>query len=124
MITGLTPTMVKLRADHADQHAERAAEHATAAVASARNWPRIAPLGAPMALRMPISLVRSVTVTSMMLVMPMPPTSRLDRRDRAEQHGEGLAVLCRRRQQRCLVEDLEVGGAGAADAVAAGSGLR
>ena len=33
-------------------------------------------LGAPMALRMPISLVRSVTVTSMMLVMPMPPTSR------------------------------------------------
>ena len=26
---------------------------------------------------MPISRVRSVTVTSMMLVMPMPPTSRL-----------------------------------------------
>ncbi len=33
------------------------------------------PLGAPSALRMPISLVRSVTVTSMMLVMPIPPTS-------------------------------------------------
>ncbi len=46
-------------------------------VASATNWPRIAPRGAPMALRMPISRVRSVTVTSMMLVMPIPPTSRL-----------------------------------------------
>ena len=32
---------------------------------------------APSALRMPISRVRSVTVTIMMLVMPMPPTSRL-----------------------------------------------
>ena len=31
---------------------------------------------APMALRMPISRVRSVTVTSMMFMMPMPPTSR------------------------------------------------
>ena len=30
---------------------------------------------APMALRMPISRVRSVTVTSMMFMTPMPPTS-------------------------------------------------
>jgi len=30
---------------------------------------------APMALRMPISRVRSVTDTSMMFMMPMPPTS-------------------------------------------------
>ena len=30
---------------------------------------------APMAMRMPISRVRSVTVTSMMFMMPMPPTS-------------------------------------------------
>ena len=29
-----------------------------------------------MALRMPISRVRSVTVTSMIFIMPMPPTSR------------------------------------------------
>ena len=29
----------------------------------------------PIALRMPISRVRSVTVTSMMFMMPMPPTS-------------------------------------------------
>ena len=46
-------------------------------VASIRNWFRITRRGAPSALRMPISRVRSVTVTSMMLVMPMPPTSRL-----------------------------------------------
>ena len=44
-------------------------------VASARNWPRIAERGAPIALRMPISRIRSVTVTSMMLVTPIPPTS-------------------------------------------------
>ena len=31
---------------------------------------------APTALRIPISRVRSVTVTSMMFMMPMPPTSR------------------------------------------------
>ena len=30
---------------------------------------------APMAMRMPISRVRSVTDTSMMFMMPMPPTS-------------------------------------------------
>ena len=32
---------------------------------------------APSALRMPISRVRSVTETSMMFMIPMPPTSRL-----------------------------------------------
>ena len=37
----------------------------------------MAPRRAPTALRMPISRVRSVTVTSMMFVIPMPPTSRL-----------------------------------------------
>jgi len=31
---------------------------------------------APTALRTPISRVRSVTLTSMMFMMPMPPTSR------------------------------------------------
>ena len=44
--------------------------------ASSRNWRRMVPRLAPMALRMPISLVRSVTVTSMMFMMPMPPTIR------------------------------------------------
>ena len=45
--------------------------------ASVRNWPRMAPRGAPIALRIPISRVRSVTVTSMMFMIPMPPTRRL-----------------------------------------------
>ena len=44
--------------------------------ASIRNWLRMVPRLAPMALRMPISRVRSVTVTSMMFMMPMPPTTR------------------------------------------------
>src|SRR5664279_1678003 len=43
--------------------------------ASIRNWLRTTDLGAPMALRMPISRVRSVTVTSMMFMTPIAPTS-------------------------------------------------
>ena len=43
--------------------------------ASERNWPRMSTRRAPIALRMPISRVRSVTVTSMMFITPMPPTS-------------------------------------------------
>ena len=39
------------------------------------NWARMTRSLAPMALRMPISFVRSVTDTSMMFMMPMPPTS-------------------------------------------------
>src|SRR5512147_1184706 len=42
---------------------------------SMMNWKRMCRLRAPSALRMPISRVRSVTVTSMMFMMPMPPTS-------------------------------------------------
>ena len=45
--------------------------------ASMRNWMTMLLRSAPMARRMPISRVRSVTVTSMMFMMPMPPTSRL-----------------------------------------------
>ena len=44
-------------------------------IASVTNWARIAVRGAPMALRIPISRVRSVTVTSMMFITPIPPTS-------------------------------------------------
>ena len=43
---------------------------------SIRNCSRMSEGVAPMALRMPISRVRSVTDTSMMFMMPMPPTSR------------------------------------------------
>ena len=42
--------------------------------ASIRNWSRMLAWVAPSALRTPISRVRSVTDTSMMFMMPMPPT--------------------------------------------------
>src|ERR1039457_2884225 len=44
--------------------------------ASVRNWRRMSPGSAPTAIRRPISRVRSVTETSMMFMMPTPPTTR------------------------------------------------
>ena len=44
-------------------------------IASARNCISTSRLRAPTAMRRPISRVRSVTETSMMFMMPMPPTS-------------------------------------------------
>src|SRR3989441_1399406 len=44
--------------------------------ASIKNWIRIVRRLAPMALRMPISRVRSATETNMMFMMPIPPTKR------------------------------------------------
>ena len=41
---------------------------------SARNWAVISRLLAPSARRMPISRMRSVTLVSIMFMMPMPPT--------------------------------------------------
>ena len=43
--------------------------------ASVRNCVRMSLRRAPTALRMPISRVRSVTLTSMMFITPIPPTS-------------------------------------------------
>gem|GEM_PF-2405311 len=43
---------------------------------SIRNCVRMSERRAPIALRMPISRVRSATETSMMFMIPMPPTSR------------------------------------------------
>jgi hypothetical protein len=43
---------------------------------SIRNCKRMSLRRAPMALRMPISLVRSVTLTSMIFMMTMPPTTK------------------------------------------------
>ena len=45
--------------------------------ASVMNWRRMSPRRAPRALRVPISRVRSVMLTSMMFITPIPPTSRL-----------------------------------------------
>ena len=44
--------------------------------ASSRNWRMISCGRAPTAMRRPISLVRSVTETSMIFMMPTPPTTR------------------------------------------------
>ena len=46
------------------------------------------PARAPIAMRMPISRVRSVTDTSMMFMIPMPPTRSETRRDAGEQRRE------------------------------------
>jgi hypothetical protein len=46
-------------------------------VASARNWKTISVFLAPVAMRMPISRMRSITDASMIFIMPMPPTSKL-----------------------------------------------
>ena len=43
--------------------------------ASIRNWLRMSRPRAPSALRMPISRVRSRTETSMMFMIPIPPTT-------------------------------------------------
>ena len=43
--------------------------------ASTRNCARMSRLRAPTAIRSPISRVRSVTDTSMMFMIPIPPTS-------------------------------------------------
>ena len=43
--------------------------------ASIRNWVRISRPCAPTAIRVPISRVRSVTLTSMIFIIPMPPTT-------------------------------------------------
>ena len=53
----------------------RAPPRAEVVAASVTNWARMTRSLAPRALRMPISFVRSVTDTSMMFMMPMPPTS-------------------------------------------------
>lgn len=42
---------------------------------SSMNWNSMSPRCAPIALRMPISLVRSVTEISMIFMMPIPPTT-------------------------------------------------
>ena len=44
-------------------------------IVSMRNWIVMSLCLAPRARRMPISRVRSVTVASMMFMIPMPPTS-------------------------------------------------
>ena len=71
------------------------------ASASIRNWVRMSNRRAPTAMRRPISRVRSVTLTSMMFMMPMPPTSSDTAAIAGEQGGQRLgAFLLRARPSR------------------------
>ncbi len=62
--------------EDAQDDADDAAQSAEMNEDSIRNWKRMSRRRAPTAIRMPISLVRSVTETSMMFMMTMPPTMR------------------------------------------------
>ena len=64
-----------LAATTPSQHADRAADHRDDHRLDQELQQDRRALRAPIALRMPISRVRSVTDTSMMFMMPMPPTS-------------------------------------------------
>src|SRR6266581_235374 len=81
--------------------------------ASTRNCIRMSRPRAPTAMRSPISRVRSVTDTSMMFMMPMPPT-RSD--TRSEKHTSELQspvhIVCRlllEKQKNLHVLDIVVG---------------
>ena len=64
-VTRPTPIRMPIMPPQADRIAD-----------SVRNWISTSRVLAPSALRIPISRVRSVTDTSMIFMMPMPPTSR------------------------------------------------
>ena len=72
--TGWTPTILN-RLPTSPASTPSTPPSIESSTASARNWPRMSLRRAPIALRMPISRVRSVTVTSMMFITPIPPTS-------------------------------------------------
>ena len=57
---------------------------------SAKNCSMMLRLVAPRALRNPISRVRSVTATSMMLMTPMAPSASVTRADGAEEFVHGI----------------------------------
>ena len=63
---------------------------------------------APTAMRRPISRVRSVTLTSMMFMMPMPPTSSETAAMLASSSGQRLGALLLARRDLGQVADREV----------------
>ena len=73
-ITGLTPRIVKFDPINPPNTPMRPPTNESI-VASIRNWAKMIRFGAPIALRIPISLVRSTTVTNIIFVIPMPPTN-------------------------------------------------
>ena len=62
---------------------------------------------APSALRMPISRVRSVTDTSMMFMMPMPPTMRLTAAMLASSAVNTWVVCCCVARKSCWLRILK-----------------
>ena len=76
--------------------------------ASTRNWARMSRPRAPMALRMPISRVRSRTETSMMFMIPMPPTTSEIEAIPPRSSVSVPLIDGRGREQLGLVEDAEV----------------
>ncbi len=79
--------------------------------ASIRNCCRMLRVRAPVAMRMPISRVRSVTVTSMMFITPMPPTSSEIAAIEPEQDRQRVLRFGGGLDDRRHVADLEVDGA-------------
>ena len=72
------------------------------------NWVRISRLRAPVAMRMPISRVRSVTETSMMFITPMPPTKSEMAAIDPEEDLEDIRGLGKGFADRGHVDDLRV----------------
>src|SRR5664280_916220 len=72
--TGCTPSILN-RTTIRPAKMPRTPPNIEMTTASIRNWLNTTDLGAPIALRMPISRVRSVTVTNMMYMTPIAPTS-------------------------------------------------
>ena len=75
---------------------------------SVMNWIRISRRRAPSALRRPISRVRSVTETSMMFMMPMPPTSSEIAGDAAQEDGQDAGDALDGVENAFLREDREI----------------
>ena len=86
--------------------------------ASTRNCRLMSRRLAPIALRSPISRVRSVTVVSIMFMIPMPPTTREMPGDRGQQQRQRPGGRRHGRGEVGLVDDPEVGRVGVADLVA------
>ena len=78
---------------------------------SVRNCIRISIRRAPIALRKPISRVRSVTETSMIFIIPMPPTSKGDGRNAAQEDGQHAGDGAGGIQEILLGQDREIIGA-------------
>ena len=87
-------------------------------IASARNCSSTCRRRAPIAMRSPISRVRSVTDTSRMFMMPMPPTMQRYRGDGRKQQRHDPARAFRGLDELAEVADVEIVDVAGLDAVA------